>query len=132
LALLYSKQGRYGDAEPLYQRSLAIWEKALGRDHPYVALSLNNLAGLYRSQGRYADALPIIRRTLSQGTATKTVAFPVLFASQVQDLARTRGKKRAQTPHATLGQLFDVGIHHAPERIATIEKHLRFANKLAA
>jgi CHAT domain-containing protein len=70
----------------LFQRSLAIREKSLGPDHPYVAGSLNNLAGLYRSQGRYADALPIIRRTLSQGTATKTVAFPVLFASQTQNL----------------------------------------------
>ena len=30
--------------------------------------------------------MPIIRRTLSQGTANKTVAFPVLFASQAQNL----------------------------------------------
>jgi tetratricopeptide (TPR) repeat protein len=86
LALLYNKQRRYADAEPLYQRSLAIYEKALGRDHPAVANSLNNLAGLYGDQGRYADALPIIRRTLSQGTARKTVAFPVLLASQGQNL----------------------------------------------
>ncbi len=28
LALLYDDQGRYKEAEPLYQRSLAIWEKA--------------------------------------------------------------------------------------------------------
>jgi CHAT domain-containing protein/Tfp pilus assembly protein PilF len=86
LAALYVNQGRYADAEPLYQRSLAICEKALGPDHPNVAISLNNQAGLYRNQGRYADALPIIRRTLSQGTAQKIVAFPVLFASQAQNL----------------------------------------------
>ena len=30
-------QGRYADAEPLYKRSLAIREKALGPDHPDVA-----------------------------------------------------------------------------------------------
>jgi hypothetical protein len=36
------------------------------------------------------------------------------------------------TLDALLKQLFGVGIRHAPERIATIEKHLRFANKLAA
>jgi CHAT domain-containing protein len=86
LAALYASQGHYSDAEPRLQRSLAIWEKALGRDHPYVGLSLNNLAELYRGQGRYADALPIIRRTLSQGTARTTVAFPVLLASQAQNL----------------------------------------------
>jgi tetratricopeptide (TPR) repeat protein len=78
--------GRYADAVPIAQRILAIQEKALGRDHPDVATALNNLAELYRRQGRYADALPIIRRTISQGTAGKYVAFPVLFASQVQSL----------------------------------------------
>jgi CHAT domain-containing protein len=86
LALLYVGQGRYAEAEPLYHRSVAIGEKALGPDHPDVATSLNNLALLYVGQGRYADALPIIRRTLSQGTANKIVAFPVLLASQGQNL----------------------------------------------
>ena len=37
LAALYQDQGRYADAEPLYKRSLAIREKALGPDHPDVA-----------------------------------------------------------------------------------------------
>ena len=36
LAALYRAQGRYAEAEPLYQRSLAIREKALGPDHPDV------------------------------------------------------------------------------------------------
>ena len=58
-------QDRYTDAEPLYKRSLAIYEKALGPDHPDVALSLNNLAELYRTQGRDADAEPLIKRSLA-------------------------------------------------------------------
>ena len=45
-----------GLAEPLLQRSLLIFEKALGPDHLRVAISLNNLAALYDDQGRYADA----------------------------------------------------------------------------
>lgn len=45
--------GEYSQAEPLYKRSLAIWENALGKSHPNVATSLNNLAELYRTQGRY-------------------------------------------------------------------------------
>jgi CHAT domain-containing protein/Flp pilus assembly protein TadD len=65
LAGLYVRQGRCADAEPLYQRSLAIREKALGRDHPDVAQSLNNLAELYRRQGRYADAEPLYQRSLA-------------------------------------------------------------------
>src|SRR5712691_9066154 len=57
--------GRYSDAVSIAQRVLAIREKALGRDHPAVATSLNNLAELYRSQGRYADAEPLYRRSLA-------------------------------------------------------------------
>ena len=86
LAGLYQAQGRYAEAEPLYKRSLAINEKALGPDHPDVALSLNNLAELYRAQSRYADALPIVQRTISQNSANKSVAFAVLYGSEIQKL----------------------------------------------
>jgi tetratricopeptide (TPR) repeat protein len=65
LANPYQNQGRYADAEPLYQRSLAIREKALGGDHPTVAQSLNNLAELYHRQGRNADAEPLYQRSLA-------------------------------------------------------------------
>jgi tetratricopeptide (TPR) repeat protein len=56
-------QGRYSEAIPLAQRALAIQEKALGPDHPDVALSLNNLAELYRAQN--ADAEPLYKRSLA-------------------------------------------------------------------
>ena len=45
-------QRQYAQAEPLYKRSLAIREKALGPDHPDVATSLENVAVLYRKTGR--------------------------------------------------------------------------------
>jgi CHAT domain-containing protein len=86
LAVLYRSQGRYADAEPLFQRALSIREKALGADHPDVSEPLNNLVYLYNLQARYADALPIVRRTISQGIAAKYAAFPVLFASQSKNL----------------------------------------------
>jgi tetratricopeptide (TPR) repeat protein len=65
LADLYRAQGRYAEAEPLYKRSLAIRETALGPGHPDVATSLNNLADLYRAQGRYAEAEPLYKRALA-------------------------------------------------------------------
>ncbi len=65
LAVLYNAQGRYAQAEPLYQRALAIREKALGPEHPDVAPSLNNLAVLYNAQGKYAQAEPLYRRSLA-------------------------------------------------------------------
>ena len=56
LAELYRAQGRYTEAEPLHERSLAIREKALGPEHPDVATSLENYAGLLRATGRIAEA----------------------------------------------------------------------------
>ncbi len=64
LAVLYYGQGRDAQAEPLYQRALAIREKALGPEHPDVAQSLNNLALLYNAQGKYAQAEPLYQRSL--------------------------------------------------------------------
>jgi tetratricopeptide (TPR) repeat protein len=57
--------GKYPEAEPLYQRSLAILEKTLGTDHPLVATSLNNLAALYYTQGKYPEAESLCQRSLA-------------------------------------------------------------------
>ncbi len=56
LASLYHAQGKHTEAEPLYRRALAIWEKALGPEHPHVAASLKNYARLLRETGRGAEA----------------------------------------------------------------------------
>ena len=52
LALLYHAQGRYAEAEPFYQRSLAILEKAFVPEYPHVAASLENYANLLRETER--------------------------------------------------------------------------------
>ena len=62
LAALYHAQGKYAEAEPLYQRALAIWEKALGPDHPNVAVSLENYASLLCNTNRDAEAAQIEAR----------------------------------------------------------------------
>ncbi len=56
LALLYQAQGNYAEAEPLFRRSLAIYEKALGPEHPSVATSLENYAALLRKIGQPDEA----------------------------------------------------------------------------
>jgi tetratricopeptide (TPR) repeat protein len=58
-------RAQYEEAEPLYQRAIAIDEKALGPEHPGLATDLNNLALLYRSQGKYAEAEPLYQRALA-------------------------------------------------------------------
>ena len=56
LAVLYEAQGRYADAEPLFQRALAIREKALRPEHPDVATALEGYAVLLRETGRDVEA----------------------------------------------------------------------------
>jgi CHAT domain-containing protein/Tfp pilus assembly protein PilF len=64
LALLYLTQGRYREAEPLFQRSLKIRENQLGPDHLKVANGTESLASLYQAQGRYEEAEPLFQRSL--------------------------------------------------------------------
>ena len=56
LAGLYSAQGRYGEAEPLYERALRIAKKALGPNHPELAAILENYAALLRKTGYITEA----------------------------------------------------------------------------
>ena len=58
-------RGRYGEARSLFERSLAIRERALGPDHPDVAVSLSNLAIANDEQGRYAEAQAFLERSLA-------------------------------------------------------------------
>ncbi|MCH7778027.1 MAG: tetratricopeptide repeat protein [Gemmatimonadetes bacterium] len=67
LALLYEAQGRYAEAEPLYQRALAIREKALGPEPPDVATSLENYADLLRKTGRVSEATKMETRAKAIG-----------------------------------------------------------------
>ncbi|WP_322512085.1 tetratricopeptide repeat protein, partial [Chloroflexus sp.] len=65
LAGLLYQQGDDAAARPLYERALAIRERALGPEHPDTATSLNNLAGLLYQQGDDAAARPLSERALA-------------------------------------------------------------------
>ena len=53
---LYRAQGRYAEAEPLFQRGLAIREAALGSSHLALATSLESYAALLRETERTDEA----------------------------------------------------------------------------
>jgi CHAT domain-containing protein len=57
--------GQYTEAQPLAERTLVIYEKALGPEHLEVAKSLNLLGELYRNLGNYARAEPLHKRALA-------------------------------------------------------------------
>ena len=47
------------------RRALAIDEASLGKDHPNVAIRLNNLAPLLQATNRLGEAEPLMRRALA-------------------------------------------------------------------
>jgi CHAT domain-containing protein/Tfp pilus assembly protein PilF len=66
LAELYHwDMGASAKAESLFRRCLDILEAKLGKDHPKVAASLNNLALLYQETGAYTKAEPLFLRSLA-------------------------------------------------------------------
>jgi Tfp pilus assembly protein PilF len=62
LGTFYYAQGLYEQAESSCKRAVAIWEKALGPDHPNVAAGLENLAAVYRKMDRAEDAEALEQR----------------------------------------------------------------------
>jgi nephrocystin-3 len=52
------------EAEPLYRLSLNVLEYTFGKDHPSVALILNNLAQLFQDTNRFSEAEPLLKRAL--------------------------------------------------------------------
>jgi len=57
-------QNKYKEAAHLLNDALAIREKTLGKDHPAVAATLNNLAVLYGKRGKHREAEPLCKRAL--------------------------------------------------------------------
>jgi tetratricopeptide (TPR) repeat protein len=62
LAARYVAQGKFAEAEPLYQRALAIEEKALGLEGSDVATTLESYAAVLRKMNREAEAEPMEAR----------------------------------------------------------------------
>jgi tetratricopeptide (TPR) repeat protein len=87
----YAKTNRSAEAEPLYERALAINEAAFAPDHPNVALSLNNLAFLYAKTNRSAEAEPLYERALDIFTTSFGPDHPNTRTT-ANNLARLRGE----------------------------------------
>ncbi len=83
---LVDRAALYAEAEPLYQRAIAIGEKTLGPEHPDLAIKLNNLAILYAKQGKYAEAEPLYQRAIAIGEKTLGPEHPDL-ATRLNNLA---------------------------------------------
>ena len=89
LALLYKSQGNYIKSEPLLVRSLVIREKVLGKEHPYVAASLSNLASLYLAQEDITRATDFLSRASAVEEKNLQLIYAVGAESRKQNHAQT-------------------------------------------
>jgi tetratricopeptide (TPR) repeat protein len=71
LAIQLALVGKLYESEMLLSRALSVDESLLGRDHPQVAVDLQNLAAVYVPQSRHAHA----RRLIDRALAINTKAF---------------------------------------------------------
>lgn len=81
MVLFFRDQNKYKEAAHLLNDALAIREKTLGKDHPAVAATLNNLAVLYGKRGKYKEAEPLCKRALEIREKVYTVHRVLLSAS---------------------------------------------------
>ena len=94
------QQGKFNEAIPLAERSLAICKRNLGENHPVVAASLNNLAALYYSQGRYVEVEPLYKQALELNKRTLGKNHPAVATNlnNLADLYRSQGRYAEAEP----------------------------------
>ncbi|KAI7971160.1 hypothetical protein EIK77_004675 [Talaromyces pinophilus] len=61
LALTYSEQGRWNEAEKLEVQVMGTSKTVLGAEHSDTLISMANLAYTWKSQGKLQDALTLIK-----------------------------------------------------------------------
>jgi len=64
-AVAYTGQSRYGEAESLFKRALAGYEKLRGPGHPETLQVRDRLAIVYNEQGHYSQAEDLLQQTLA-------------------------------------------------------------------
>ncbi|HZU27356.1 MAG TPA: tetratricopeptide repeat protein, partial [Bryobacteraceae bacterium] len=75
LAYVQFGRGRLPEAEALYDRLLALWQKNAAPNHPMVALTLDKMAELYAFQQKYARAQEFAQRALDLRTGAEIASL---------------------------------------------------------
>jgi len=65
LALVYSGEEKYQDAEKFFLRAFESYKRIKGPDDPLIAMEWNNLGGLYELAGKPDSAEPLFLRALA-------------------------------------------------------------------
>ena len=95
-------RGRYEEAEPLIQRSIAVAEEYFGPASVETAGALNDLGMLYKFNGRFDEAEPLYRRALAileHNLGPEAVELASIYHN-LGGLEHARGRHAAGEPHA--------------------------------
>ena len=65
IGLVYSEQSKLVEALDYYKRSLKIYLRVHGPDHPNVATTQNNIGEVYREQAKFPEALKMYQKSLA-------------------------------------------------------------------
>ncbi len=127
MAKLYSLQGEYSKAEPLFINALQLARKVSGEKHSDTLTSMSNLALLYESQGKYSKAEPLYAKTLKLMSKILGEHHPstLIAMSNLAGLYRAQGKhKKAELLYVkTLQQYF---MSHQEGAIWFVLIHMAF------
>jgi tetratricopeptide (TPR) repeat protein len=74
--------GDYSKALEYHQKSLAISEKVLGKEHPFTAISYNNIGSVYNSMGDYRKAYEFMQKAVDIWQKVLPVNHPNLIGSK--------------------------------------------------
>ena len=84
LAATLRAEGRYADAEKMYQRALEVRETEAEPSRKRIASALYGLALVYRDTGRYAKAEEVARRALDNGADSASALNLLGMVAQAQ------------------------------------------------
>ncbi|MGO8948210.1 MAG: tetratricopeptide repeat protein [Ktedonobacterales bacterium] len=121
-----ARQLHLDEAEPLAERTVHLFEQALGPEHPLTAMALGTLADLYREQGRYELAQPIYQRSLRHLEQTLGAEHPqIAYALEgLANLLRKQGDNAGAESYyqrALSIRERHLGQHH-PETAQTVHE----------
>jgi CHAT domain-containing protein len=105
-ASLLNRAGKYEEARTLAARALEMSEKALGRDHVYVAYLLNQLGHIQRSRGQSANAEASFQRAL----AINEKALGLEHPQTVESIRGLGLVARSRNDFAKAGPLFEQAL----------------------
>jgi tetratricopeptide (TPR) repeat protein len=121
------QQGRYSEATEIAEEVLQLREKALGPDHPDVAISLNNLAAIYEAQGKHGEAEALYKRSLEIREKALGPDHPYVATSlnNLAELYRVQGKySEAETLYKRSLEIWEKALGPDHPNVATCLNNL--------